>query len=311
MSDSNGKKGGKALKVLLGLIGGIVVLLIVVLAIVFVSIDAVAKQGVERGARFALQVPTTLDSADVKVFGGSFGMQGLEVKNPEGFSAPHFLQMNSAGVNVDLGSLTADVVELPELTISGIDMYLVKEGGKANYQVIMDNLKRFESGSKEPDPSKPGKKFVIRKVQINDVTVHATVLPIGGAANTVELKVPEIVLTDVGSGGKSVSMAEVFNIVIKAVFATALNLGGALPGEIADGLKGGLAQLGSLGEMGVGVAAQIGGQVVGVAGDAAKALQEAAGGIGEGAGKAVEDAAKGLEEGVKNLFGGGNKKKDE
>lgn len=310
---SNGKKKGvSALKIVFGLAVVGIALVAVLVGIVVVSIDSIARQGVERGATYALQVPTTLDSADVGIMSGTFSMAGLEVKNPEGFQAPHFLKMNDAGVAVSIGTLGEEVVELPELTISGIDMYLVKEGGKANYQVIMDNLKRFEGeGKKEPDPSKPGKKFVIRKIDIKDIKVHATVLPIGGSSNTVDVDVPEIVLTNVGSGGQSVSMAELVNVIIKAVFATAVNLGDVLPGDIAEGLKGGLSQLGSLGDMGVGVAANIGGQVVGVAGDATKMLGDVAGGVGEGAGKAVEDAAKGIEEGVKGLFGGGDKKKDE
>jgi hypothetical protein len=302
------KKGVGVLKIVFGLAIVGIALIAVLVGIVVVSIDTIAKQGVERGAAFALQVPTTLDSADVGLMSGTFKMAGLEVKNPEGFQAPHFFKMNDAGVAVSLGTLGQDVIELPELTITGIDMYLVKEGGKANYEVIMNNLKRFEGeGKKEPDPSKPGPKFVIRKVDIKDVKVHATVLPLGGAANTVDVDIPEIVLTNIGSGGQSVSMAELVNIIMKAVFASAVNLGDVLPGDISEGLKGGLAQLGSLGDLGVGVAANIGGQVIGVAGDATKML----GDVGEGAGKAVEDAAKGLEEGVKGLFGGGDKKPDQ
>ncbi len=311
MSEAKKKSGG-AIKILLGVVGVIVVLIVLLVAVIAISIDTLAKRGVERGATYALQVPTTLDSADVKILSGGFAMSGLEVKNPEGFSAPHFLQMNDASVNVSLATLAEDVVELPALTITGIDMYLVKEGGKANYQVIMDNLKRFESGESKPaDPANEGKKFVIRKIEIKDVMVHASVLPIGGESKTVDVEVPEIVMTNVGSAGQSVSMAEVYNIVIKAVFATALNLGNVLPGDIAEGLQGGLSQLGSLGDMGVGVAAEVGGQVVGIAGNAAKALGDLPGGVGEGAGKAVEDAAKGVEEGIKGLFGGGDKKKDE
>ncbi len=299
MSEAKKKSGG-GMKIILGVVGVLVVLIVLLVAVIAISIDSLAKRGVERGATYALQVPTTLNNADVKFLSGGFAMSGLEVKNPDGFSAPHFLQMNDASVNVSLATLAEDVVELPALTITGIDMYLVKEGGKANYQVIMDNLKRFESGESEPaDPAKEGKKFVIRKIEIKDVMVHASVLPLGAAGKTVDVEVPEIVLTNVGSGGQSVSMAEVFNIVLKAVFATALNLGDVLPGDISEGLKGGLSQLGSLSDLGVGVA-----------GSAAKVLGDLPGGVGEGAGKAVEDAAKGVEEGIKGLFGG-DKKKDE
>lgn len=298
----------KILKILLVLALVVVLLIGAVVAFILYSVDAIAKQTVERGGTYALAVPTTLDSADVGLFAGTFEMAGLTVANPQGFSAPHFLALDSGGVSVSLDTLQSDLIELPNLNLTGIDVHLQREGGKANYQTIIDNLKRFESGAGKPaDPSAPGaqKKFVIRRIEIRDVSVHAQLLPIGGSATTANVAIPEIVLTDVGSGGNPVSVAELISIVTKAVLSSAAQLGGDLiPADIASDLTANLANLSSLSDLGVNVAADLGAAV----GDLQKSLQDEAqkaiDGAQEEVNKAVEDATEKAKEGLKNLLPG-------
>ena len=51
-------------------------------------IDAFAKKGIEAGGTYCLGVPTTLDSANIGIVSGMFGLQGLTVANPEGYESP-------------------------------------------------------------------------------------------------------------------------------------------------------------------------------------------------------------------------------
>lgn len=298
----------KILKILLVLVLVIVLALAGLIAFALYSIDTIAKQAVERGSTYALDVPTTLDSADVGVFAGTFDMRGLTVSNPQGFSAPHFLALSEGGVSVAVDSLQSDLIELPTLTLTGIDVHLQREGGKANYQTIIDNLKRFESGSKTPpDPDSPSasKKFVIRRVEIRDVNVHAQLLPLGGSATTADVNIPEIVLTDIGSGGEPVSVSQLIGIVTKAILSSAAQLGGGLiPADIASELTSGLSGLTSLSDLGVNVAADLSDAV----GEMHKGLEEGAQKAIEGAQedvkKAVDDAAEKAKEGLKDLLPG-------
>lgn len=135
------------MKMLVKLAVGVVVLLLVAVVAVFLFVDAIAKGAIERGATYALGVQTTLGSADVGITSGEFGMKGLRVANPEGFASDHFMTLGSGVVAVSLGTLRQDVVELPLLALSGIDLRLEKKGALSNYKVIVDHLKSLQTGT--------------------------------------------------------------------------------------------------------------------------------------------------------------------
>jgi len=244
-------------KLVLG--GGIALIgLIVLLVLVaFLMIDSIAKTGIERGSTYALGVPTTLNSADVKVFGGEFAMKGLTVSNPEGFSTPHFLALGDGGVSVEFATLRGEVVTLPTLTLDGISVYLQRADGKTNYGAIMENLRRFESGDVPADAPKAegGKKFAIDRVLITDVTVNIDLAPVSGGLSELtkmEVKVPRIELTNLGKGDtQPMELAQVTATIVKAILAAVAQNAGQLPGDLGAQLQSGLAQLQSLDSLGV------------------------------------------------------------
>jgi len=289
---------------------GVVVILILIGAVAAGAfyIDSIARKGIEAGSTYALGVPTTLDKADVGIFGGTFSMGGLNVANPEGFTSPHFLVLNDGAVAVSLGTLRRDVVELPTLTLTGISMNLERAGDKSNYKVILDNLKRFESdggppGKKPAEPSEPGKKFVIRNLEIRDINVHVNLLPQGGTLTQVDVPIDLIQLKDVGSGGKSVQLSDLAGVILKTIMTVAVQKGGELiPGDISGELTKGLGELQNLGDQGITVLLGDGG-VVQTFGKTAEELGKSA---EEGA-KKLGDEAKKLGEGIGNIFGGDDK----
>ena len=165
----------------LGLVAGaLVVVLVAIVMLVFMSIDSIAKAAIERGSTYALGVQTTLGSADIGILSGEFAMFGLDVANPDGFESDHFLQLGEGFLAVSLGSLREDTVEVPTLALTGIDINLEKRDGKANYKIITDNLKRFESEDPgdqgaQADAGEPGKRFVVHEIIIRDVNVKVDI----------------------------------------------------------------------------------------------------------------------------------------
>jgi hypothetical protein len=289
------------LKKLIKVVGVVVVVLVllVVGVVVFAiaSIDGIARRGVENGASYALAVPTTLDKAKVGLRSGTFEMEGLTVANPEGFASPHFLKLNAGGLAVTVSSLSQETVEIPLLSLTGIDVNLQRAGGKANYAVIMDNLKRFEGGGGgSGGGEKPAKTFVIRKIEIRDINAHVALAPGVGKTLTTDVAVPEIILADVGSGGEPLSMADLTSLVVKTVLSSIVQVGGDLiPSDIAGEINGRLAQLTSLNDMGVGSISELGDKASGLVQDAA----------GDASAK-IDDAAKEAEKKLKGLLGGGD-----
>ncbi len=293
-------------KMLVRLVAAFVVLIVVVvvggIAAVGMAADSIARRGVEAGATYALGVDTKLAGANVGIMSGSFDMQGLRVANPQGFKSDTFMSLGSGGVSVSFGTLRQEVVELPRLELADLTVNLERADGKANYQAIVDNLKRFESGKDKPSTGEE-KRFVIRRVDVRNVRANVSMLPVGGSLTTVQVVVPEIVLTDVGSDGSGVTLGQAANIITKAVLASiAANAGNLLPTDFVNDLTTQLGQLESLQSLGVNFAADFGQglqNITGSIGDAAKNLEDLKK-AGEDATKQIEDAAKG----IGNLLGG-------
>ncbi len=278
------KQLAKLVAVLLALLG------VAVLGI-FIYIDAIAKAAIERGSTYALGVETTLRWADVGILSGAFAMGGLKVDNPDGFDGDHFLQLERADVEVGLASLRQDTVELPLLVLSGVDMKLQRTLAGANYRVILDNLKRFESKeAKDGGPTdESGRTFVIREVLISDVNVEVDLLPIGGQLNRVEVAIDEIRLTNLGSEG--VSMSQLTDVIIQAILAAVVQNATDLPTDLINDLGGGLAGLTGLG---FDATFKVGGEVTALAGDVLGEVTKTVGGAGEYVGEEIGKAMEGL-----------------
>jgi hypothetical protein len=270
------------MKLVLKLVLVFVVLLVVVVVAIAFYLDAIARGAIETGATYALGVRTTLDEADIGVLSGEFTMKGLDVANPEGFQSDHFLQLGEGYVDVSLGSLRQETVELPTLTLTTVNMTLEKKGGESNYKVILDNLKRFESGEGQ-DKKMAGKKFNIQEAVISDINVEIDLFGVGGEVNRARVPIDEIRLTNVGAGGGDT--AEITDVIIKAIMAAIMAKAADLPAELVNDLGGQLKGLESLADMGIDQSFDFGKQM----GDAAgKAVDDATKGLGEEADKAVK-----------------------
>lgn len=311
-------------------LGAVLIGIVVLVGVIgYISINKIAKAGVEHGGTYALGVDTKLKDINVGVLSGSLSMNGLSIANPEGFKADHFLSLGDGNVQVSLGSLMSDQVDVPVLKLSDIQIDLEKDKGKANYDVILEHLAKVTGGEEPSQPAEKtgGKKFVVHELLIKNVKVNAQV--IGGIS--VPVVIPEIKLTDVGSDGEGVTLGDLSGIIVTSILATTVETAGdILPGGIGEGLQGGLKAVGDLGNFGVqvigdvttaagevvGKAAEVVGEGAKQAGEAVKAVGDTAnqtvgeagkavGDVGKEAGKAVES----IGEGLGGLLGG--KKKDE
>lgn len=292
----------------------VALVLLVVLAIgaagyFFVSnLDSLAKRFVEEGGTYATGVETTVGGVDVGLAEGTLAMTTLNIGNPPGYESPHFFSMDAARTGVDYGTVRSPVIRVPEITISGIDVNLDQSGDRANYEVILDNLKRFETGGNdqpEPAPSGKSQNVVVDSLRIENIDVHLIGVPgLSLVAGDVAVSVPLIEMTDVG-GEDGMSFGELTNLIVKTVLTAVVDAGGgAIPGEILGQLTGGLGELSSLGEMGVNIVGGLGEGVLEGVGEIGEGAAEAVEGVVEGAGEAVEGVVEGAGETVKDAVGG-------
>ena len=262
------------MKALLKLVG--LLLLLVVLAVggAFFYLDRIATVAVERGGTYALGVQTTLGSASVRPLAGHVGLSNLRVANPQGYAADYFLTIGDASLDVEVATLTEPLVRSSRFAIDGVRLALERNADGANYNRILDNLSKFESGD-APEPAGdagPGKQFVIEEVSITDVNADVTLFSVGNKPQKLSVHVPEILLHDVGSGG-GVDMAELADVIVKAVLESVVKTGD-LPAMLARDLGGSLEKLTAVTE-------SLGGQAQGI-------TKEATDKLNEGLGKALD-----------------------
>jgi hypothetical protein len=277
----------KPVKIVAGLVVSVVLLVVVGLVVALLMIDSLAKRGIESGGTYAMGVNTSLDNASIGLTSGKFGLTGLSIENPKGFEGK-FLKLGNAGLDVSLGSLMKDTVVVPRFALTDVEVDLKRNASGSNYDAILKNLKRLESQDKAaPKDDKPGKQFKIGEIDIKNVVVHLDL--IGGPAGVTNLNIPiaEIKLTNVGSDGSGVNIAELSSIILQAILAAAVEKGGGLiPADVMGDLNAQLGQLSGLADVGVEAVGKLGEEVTKLsgglksAGDAVKGIGDAAKGIG-------------------------------
>ncbi len=290
-----------ALRILLGL----VVIVAIVVAVVWVRIDALAKSAIERGGTYALGVDTTVEGVSISLWGGSAAIGGLNIANPAGYPADFMLNASHLGLAVEPGSIRTDTVVVNQIIIDGLELNIEKADGKYNVEVISDNLKKFSKDEEEPaeeEPTEPGKQYVVQKLVIRNITAH-----VDGPTGKVTVTPPDIELTDVTKDNVPLDqlIAQLYPAimmsVVQALPANLSDLSGRLTSELtsaAEAIGGGAAELleQSAGE----VTRQLGN----IGEGATKAVGEQVENIGEGAGKAVENT-------IGNLLGGNKDANDQ
>ena len=274
----------------------LVLLLVVLVALVTFYIDSIAKTAVQTGATQATGVKTTVDSMNIGILAGQCQLDRLKMDNPQGFEFDDFFELGHGVIDVRLGSLLSDTVDIDTLMINDVDIYLEKKDGKANYQVILDNL----GSSEEKEADAEGKKFLIRSITVTNVNAYVKNAPI---TLKEPIHIDRITLANFGSeSNKALVLADLSGVVLKSVFTAvareAINLLPDMAGELTKGLAG-LADI-----------PQINLEVI----DAAtKQVQESIDGVVKGAedlSKSADDVGKGVGDAIDKGLGGLLKPKD-
>ncbi|MAE60669.1 MAG: hypothetical protein CMJ49_04835 [Planctomycetaceae bacterium] len=307
-------------KILIGLVALVVVLLIAG-AVVLMIVDSRLAGAVSAAGTEKLGVETKVETVNVDPLRGEVHAATLTVANPPDYSDNKALTLGEFNVDVTMGSLLSDTVEVALIGLKDLHVRIEKSGDGNNFSVIMGNLKKSEEDEEEEPENEEGKKFIVRTLLLENITA-VVVAPIVGE---LELDVAErIELNDVMSdNAEGLLLSELTGRIMPLIMSAVMNkLSGIadLPAE----LVGMVGQLGGdldgvIGAMGGGVADLVNSaksQVLeGVLEDAGGAVGNIVEGVGEGlgetvddvvedtVGEGVEDAADKVKEGIGNLFG--------
>jgi hypothetical protein len=281
----------------------LIVLLVLVgagVAALWLSIDRIVSSQIESNASHALGVETKVGLVVVRPISGQIRIGSLRVANPPGFEGD-LLRFDEFELHAEYGSLRREVVSVPLFRLEGVEVSLQRRGDESNTDVILNNLKRFESGSKPKQPPEeegPPQRFKVAKLLIRDVDAHVEWSSFASKQSALEVHLDGIELTNPG-GARGLTLPELSDVVVKAVLDS-IRKSGQLPVEVARDLAGGLRGLTKL-------PFEITG---GVLGEAGKLLPGPAADALDAAGGAVGEAGKLLDKGFGKLLGGDDEKKE-
>jgi len=228
-------------KILLGTGIGLVVVIAVVVIIVGFFLGTVVKAGMETISPKVTQTTLTVSSVQVGILTGSAGVNDLVLGNPDGYKSPSAISVGKTAVSVApfsvlSGKIVIKSIEVrsPEITFEGNPF------GANNLKKIMDNVNAFTgtpvaktTGTNAPTPAgapKPAKKLEVDDFLISGAKVHF---------NGATLPLPDIHLTDLGTGPDGITasdlikkvLGEITAATVKAVVSSAGDAGKALGGE--------------------------------------------------------------------------------
>jgi uncharacterized protein involved in outer membrane biogenesis len=226
---------------------GIFVVLATAFIAVALSLGSILKRGLETVGPKATQVDFKVKSAGAWLFAWRVELTGVVLGNPPGYKSPTAITVEEVSVRVRPGSVFSDKVVLDSIDVKSLVITL--EGGLKdnNLKKIEHNLDKYiGSSSTSPNSSAPASSPAKpeRKLQVTDLVIRGAKLQVktkltGG--KTITLSIPEIHLTDLGSGPEGITGVEVgqrmLHAVLEASVTAIVQNAGSLGEEGAKGAR--------------------------------------------------------------------------
>ena len=297
----------KALKI----IGIIIVVLIIAVFAIILNLGKIVKTGINTVVPQVTKCEAHVDDVNFNVFGGKFEIKNLVIKNPEGYKTDHAFALGHIFVNVKMGSLMSDVIEIDQVLIDAPEITYEVGLGNSNLNTILDNVNSSlpssdeEKKEEKEEKKEGGKKVVVNLVKVTNGKIGVSAKIAGGMEAPIVL--PDIEIKDLGKKEGGISMVQAAAVTLKTTLLSIFDVlkssgkllldGAKAIGEgIVDGVK-------SLGDGAKDSIKSLGDS----AKDGVKSLEDGAKSLGDSAKELkdnVKDNVKNAAEGLKNLIPG-------
>ncbi len=226
----------------------VIVLIIVALLAIYFNLNSIVRRTIETQATDQLNVRTTLKGASVSLFGGSLGLNDLEVASPPGFEAPNILTLGKAQVNVAYGQLRQDPIHIQQIALTAPQLVIEQSGGKFNFNALMDRASETKQAPPTGGKRSEGQPLhlIIDQLKINKAMV--TIRPgIPGVAEEINVRIPKVNMEKVGTGEGNQNGAALKDVVMDVITTLASKAAesGKIPPELKSLLQGNLKEAAS------------------------------------------------------------------
>lgn len=188
----------------------------------FSSLDHIVKGALEHYGPKVLGVNVSVGAVAISTQNGRGVIREVVLGNPSGYSGTHSFRVGEVTVALDAATLTSDVVVIREISIDAPNIQYELVGGKANLDVIQQNIERYlaqSGGSGQPagadNAPKKERRYIIHAANIRKAQVRVTNPLLKGGG--LDFTLPDITLRRIGDDGVGVTAGEAAKIVAQAL----------------------------------------------------------------------------------------------
>ena len=188
-------------------VGGIILLVALLVWQLFGNLDKIVAGIIEDTGSEVLKTKVSVYGVAIDLKAGKVGIAGLTVANPAGYSNANLFEMSGIEVDLDLGSVTEDVLVIEAIRVDNPKIVFEGDaGGGSNMQTLLDNIDSAPAGDSSADQG-DAKKIIIERFAFSGGKVKASTELKPG--EVMDLRLPAIQMNGIGKAEGGVTADEV------------------------------------------------------------------------------------------------------
>ena len=178
------------------------------------NLDGLVKDALENYGSAMTQAKVSVGAVKIAAADGKGTISNLSIGNPAGFKTPHALKVGRIDVEIDIASVTRDVIVIRSIAVVAPDVVYEKGAAMTNFDAIQKNIAAYLGPA---DSKKDGKKLIVEQLTIRGAKAEASAGFMNG--KTVSVPLPDITLKNIGRAKGGVTAGELGQEVAGAVKA--------------------------------------------------------------------------------------------
>jgi hypothetical protein len=199
------------------------------------NIDGLIRKAIANYGSAMTQAKVSVEHVKVAPTDGKGTLDNLFVGNPAGFKTAHAMKVGRIDVDIDIASITRDVVVIRRIAIVAPDVNYELGSTMTNFDAIQKNIAGFVGSA--DNRKKGGIKLIVEELTIRQARAQASAAFLG--EKKVSVTLPDITLRNLGKARGGITPGELGQQVAGALIAklgSAVNFDGLL--KSADGSVG-------------------------------------------------------------------------
>ncbi len=181
------------------------------------NMDGLIKNAIAEYGSGMTQAKVSVDAVKISPADGKGSISNLQIGNPVGFNTSHALKVAQVEVDIDVATLTKDLIVIRRIAIKAPDVIYEKGESMTNLDAIQKNIASYLGPDDKSKKDSKGKKLIVEELTVRDAKAQASAAFMNG--KSMPLPLPDIVLKDIGKAKGGLTPAELGQEVAGAVKA--------------------------------------------------------------------------------------------